>query len=269
MRTIYVPKGRAFEYSPLALNIYSGCDHGCQYCYCLNWDQNWHKKPVKPKDDILVKAEKDARRIRGSKDQVLISFAGDPYCQAEDRFDITPKVLGILLDQRIPIALLTKGGHRTLRNRHTIRAFGDHIKVGATLTFDNEAESKKFEPGAAVPQDRIETLKTLASLGVKTWASLEPVICTDQVLALIERTHHFVDHYMIGVLNYFSQGNQRAKDFREVILTLRKHGSQFYIKEDLQLRIIKEGKIDLRPEETDRTLYDVTPFPEEQVGLEV
>jgi len=267
MRTIYVPKGRAFEYSPLALNIYSGCDHGCQYCYCLNWDQNWHNKPVEPKQDILRKVQTDAQKIKGSKDQVLVSFAGDPYCHKDEDLRITGQVLLMLLDQRIPTAILSKGGTRSLRDLAVFKAFGDHIKVGATLTFDNEEESRKFEPGAAIPADRIKALKFLAGHGVKVWVSLEPVICTDQVLKLIEATYRFVDHYMIGVLNYFSQGSQRQKNFGAVIERLRGVGSRFYIKEDLQFRIQKEGEIELTPEETDRTLYDVTPFPEEQVGL--
>jgi DNA repair photolyase len=33
MSLIYSPKGKAGEYSPLAVNIYNGCNHGCFYCY--------------------------------------------------------------------------------------------------------------------------------------------------------------------------------------------------------------------------------------------
>jgi DNA repair photolyase len=31
MRIIYEPKGRALEYAPLAVNLYRGCSHGCDY----------------------------------------------------------------------------------------------------------------------------------------------------------------------------------------------------------------------------------------------
>ena len=33
MSIIYQPKGKAREYSPLAANLYLGCNHGCKYCY--------------------------------------------------------------------------------------------------------------------------------------------------------------------------------------------------------------------------------------------
>ena len=33
MKVIYEPKGRAKEYAELAVNLYNGCSHGCEYCY--------------------------------------------------------------------------------------------------------------------------------------------------------------------------------------------------------------------------------------------
>ena len=32
-RPIYAPRTRAREYCDLAVNIYTGCSHGCTYCY--------------------------------------------------------------------------------------------------------------------------------------------------------------------------------------------------------------------------------------------
>ena len=32
-KPIYEPSGRAREYGELAVNIYTGCNHGCSYCY--------------------------------------------------------------------------------------------------------------------------------------------------------------------------------------------------------------------------------------------
>ena len=32
-KPIYKPSGRAHEYGEYAINIYSGCDNGCYYCY--------------------------------------------------------------------------------------------------------------------------------------------------------------------------------------------------------------------------------------------
>lgn len=33
MKPIYEPSGAAKEYGDLAINIYTGCPHGCFYCF--------------------------------------------------------------------------------------------------------------------------------------------------------------------------------------------------------------------------------------------
>ena len=33
MPAIYIPSGKAREYSPYACNLYLGCSHACEYCY--------------------------------------------------------------------------------------------------------------------------------------------------------------------------------------------------------------------------------------------
>jgi len=81
---IYKPKGRAREYSPLALNIYSGCDHGCRYCYVpglLRRDRESFRRVV-VRADVLQEVGREAGRLNG-EDQVLLCFTGDPYCRRE------------------------------------------------------------------------------------------------------------------------------------------------------------------------------------------
>lgn len=79
--------------------------------------------------------------------------------------------------------------------------YGSNDKFGVTLTFDNDADSKKWEPGAALPLDRIVVLKEAHRCGIRTWVSMEPVIYPEQTLNLIEMTHVFVDLFWIGKLN--------------------------------------------------------------------
>ena len=74
-------------------------------------------------------------------------------------------------------------------------------KFGVTLTFDNDVDSKKWEPGAALPKDRIAALKEAHSRGIHTWVSMEPVIKPEQTLHLIELTYEFVDLFWVGKLN--------------------------------------------------------------------
>ncbi len=233
MQVIYEPKGKAREYSPLALNIYNGCDHLCKYCYVQTSMGVNQFNGVKPRKDLLKAIESDCRNNEITK-QVLLSFTGDPYCNEDINIGLTRKVLEILLKYQIPVAILSKGGNRCLRDLDLFKQF-DNIKVGATLTFDNNEHSKYYEPGAANPDERFETLKILHEYKIKTFVSLEPVFSEEQTLNIINMTYPFVDHFKIGKLNHYKV--RKEVDWKSFLnnsvnlcLSLNK---EFYIKEDL------------------------------------
>ena len=110
-----------------------------------------------------------SKKMQGCE-QILLSFTGDPYCGYKP--EITTRVLEILNHYKHKVAILTKGGDNVLKDLDIIKSFGKRIKIGATLTFDNEQDSKQWEPGAKLPEERIETLRTLAEEGITTTLSL-------------------------------------------------------------------------------------------------
>ena len=239
MSIIYKPKGKAREYSPLAANFYTGCDHGCVYCYAPAIRRMNRKQylDVSPRRDILHEIEKDCKKYAYSKKQVLFNFMGDPYCLANNEFKITRGALKLMLSNHIPVAVLSKGGSRILQDIDIIKRFGEHIKVGATLTFFDPELSNEWEPGAADPNERIATLEKLHDAGIKTWASFEPVIDPEESLRLISETLHCVDEYKVGKINNF-QGIDKTIDWtsflEKVVEILRNANKPFYIKYDLR-----------------------------------
>jgi len=252
-KIIKVPEFPAREYSPLSLNYYTSCDHGCVYCYNNRWKEK-NSSPVKqPKPaarkDVLKLIREDAQRMKflGINDkQVMLSFWGDPYCCEEKNLNLTTEVLEILLQNKIPTAILTKGGTGCLKDLELFKKFGKGIKVGATLTFTGDKHSKYFEPDAALPQDRFDALEKLHKAGVKTWISMEPVIDVNQSLEIIEITNKYVDQYMLGKLNHnkvetlvngkFAFNNKpNFKNFlHEAVKKLRLYNNDFYVKEALR-----------------------------------
>ena len=93
MNTIYEPSGRAREYSPLALNVYNGCDHGCSYCFNRRGvlAGNFSDEP-RPRAGLLKALERFFERKTVTA-QVLLCFTGDPYCWAELEHRLTRSVL--------------------------------------------------------------------------------------------------------------------------------------------------------------------------------
>jgi len=236
---IYEPKGRAREYSPLALNYFKGCNHGCEYCYVKPMMRVFssgyiHSNVITEPD--YIKIEKSAKKFQGIGKQILFSFTTDPYTTLNNGH--TRKVLEILNKYDHKVAILSKGGNRILEDIETFKLFGDRIKIGATLTFDNYKDSNEWEPGAATPAERLESLEILQEDGIKTWASFEPVIIPQQSLYMLKKALLFIDHVKIGKINNY-KGIDKEIDWEKFIIDavqiLREnhYDDRFYIKKDL------------------------------------
>ena len=239
MSVIYEPKGKAREYSPLALNIYLSCTHHCEYCYapsCRRETQEQYFKSPNPRKDI-AKHLKYELMANVPTEQVLLSFIGDVYCETQDDNKATRDCLELLCEYKVPVAILTKGGKRCLKDLDIFKKFGEHIQIGATLTFDNDYYSSKWESGAALPNERLETLKILHDNGIRTFASFEPVIVPEQSLNLMKKSLDFIDVYKVGKLNNFRGYDEKIDwtDFLQKALDiLRPANKEIYVKHDLR-----------------------------------
>ena len=199
---IYEPKGKAGEYAPWAVNLYTGCGHGCTYCYSppiLRMSMEEFTQNPKPKKDILQKLSKDAAAMAGKIDQVLLSFTSDPYQPIEKDLKITRQAIEILKSNGITINILTKGGELSTRDFDLLDPSDQY---GVTLTLAHKPDSLEWEPGAAIPEERIAALIKAKEKGIKTWVSLEPVLHPPTALYFIQELADYVDIWKVGKLNY-------------------------------------------------------------------
>ena len=132
---IYEPRGRAREYAALACNLYSGCTHGCRYCYapaCLHQSrEEFHSNGV-PRPGILERLEAEAPRYAESTEPVLLCFTCDPYQPSEGEYRVTRRALEILNRHDVPWTVLTKGGRLAvarLQARGYLVVYGDKIAL--------------------------------------------------------------------------------------------------------------------------------------------
>jgi len=238
MGIIYTPKGKAREYSPYAANLYSGCNHGCLYCYApaISRKTREEHKNILQRSNIIRDFEADCKRMANLQSQVLLCFMSDPYNSEEKTKKITRWCLEIALKNKIPISVLTKSELVT-RDIDLFKKFGNNITIGMTITMDNNSDSILWEPEAALPGLRLDTLKTLHESGINTWASFEPVIDIEQSLRMMKSTLPYVDLYKIGKLNNY-KSLDRGMDWNKFLIQssniLRSENKNFYIKHDLR-----------------------------------
>ena len=261
MSFIYEPTGMAREYSPYACNIYIGCSHRCKYCYAphtIQRSEDGYFGIPSPRKNVLREMEKDLQSKKYDK-QILLSFIGDVYCENTDNSQTTRDALALLNSYGAPVAVLTKGISKSLRDLDIFKVFGSRIAVGSTLTFMDEEKSKEWESGADLPSARLTALKTLHDNGIHTFASFEPCLDPAESLKLIKQTlaDNSVDHYKVGKVNNY-KGMDKGVDWtaylQEVLSLLRAHKKQIYVKSGI--RALVKG-IEYLPEETDPDFYVV------------
>lgn len=235
MSMIYEPAGKAREYAALAANLYSGCGHGCVYCYaptaCRRDRAEFYADP-QPRRDALKQLIADAEKLSPDAPPILLSFTTDPYQPIDDQCKLTRQAIGQLKLKGLRVEVLTKGGTRACRDFDLLTS---DDAFATTLTLLDDAESLKWEPGAALPANRIAAMKEAHRRGIRVWASLEPVINPEQSLEIIRQTHEFVDLFKVGKLNYHPHAQEIdwRKFGKEVIALLENLNGNYYIKRDL------------------------------------
>lgn len=255
MRIIYEPRGRALEYAPLAVSLYRGCSHGCTYCFAPDSTKTAIEKFRQPyyRKDALTLLELDCVGMMGRGDtrEVLLSFTTDPYQPLDEERQATRRAIELMIRWGIHFTILTKGGHRSTRDFDLMVSRPDLCRYGATLTFDNPANSREFEPNAAPPLERIVALTRAHDMGIPTWVSLEPVIYPDQTLNLIidtlnvrDKCPGIVDEYRIGKINHVENDITDAewrKFVRDAKTLLDEHHCRYIFKRDLQPYLRETG----------------------------
>lgn len=234
---IYAPRGQAGEYSKLATNPYRGCGHQCAYCYVpnvLRMPRPEFDAGAEPRPEFLSKLRKDATKYQelGITEQVMLSFTTDPYHPFDT--SLTRPVLQTLQAHGLGVCTLTKGGKRALRDLDLFRPERDAF--ASTLTSLDADFSRKWERGAALPDERINTLRLFHRAGIFTWVSLEPTLSTEASLQIIEHTHEFVDLYKVGRANYLPMTNTTDWEgyTHRIVEMCQRLGVRHYIKKDLQ-----------------------------------
>jgi DNA repair photolyase len=234
---IYAPAGQAGEYAPLAANPYRGCGHACSYCYVplmLKMKRPEFDAGAVARPNYLDHLRKDARKYQAARitEQVMLSFTTDVYSPF-DR-SLTRPTIEILREYGLGFCVLTKGGLRALVDIDLYRPERDAF--ASTMTSLDESFSLKWERNAATPTERMAALIAFHKNGIFTWVSLEPTLDCESSLAIINRTHEFVDLFKIGRVNYLPMTKTTDwKSYTERMVELcAKLGVAHYVKKDLQ-----------------------------------
>ncbi|WP_456473725.1 radical SAM protein [Candidatus Pyrohabitans sp.] len=151
-----------------SLNPYTGCSHGCVYCYITSYIPRGFEARLKR--DLLRQVKRSIPKL-DPRIPVTISNSSDPYQSLEKDYRQTRACLKLLRDFRVEI--VTKGD---LVVRDADLLAGMRAVVAMTITTLDEGIAAKLEPFAPSPERRLRALQSLTERGIPTVCRIDPII---------------------------------------------------------------------------------------------
>ena len=186
---------------PWVINPYTGCQHGCSYCYARFMKRvTGHREPWGEFVDVKVNAPELLRKEIAKKKRAKVWMSGvcDPYQPLEEKYRLTRQCLEILAENGWPVVIQTRSP-LVLRDMDIIRNARD-FEVGLTVTTADDEIRKLFEPDTPPIEDMIAALDTLHRAGIRTYAMIAPVLPGAEGLAALLSGK--VDYVIIDRMNY-------------------------------------------------------------------
>ncbi len=152
------------------LNPYTGCAHGCIYCYARSYIKDFSRP--RPKKNLLVNVLHDLDRLpKGAL--ISMSESSDPYTPPEETLGLTRKVIKAILARGFRLLLVTKSD---LVTRDTDLLKDGGVAVSITITTLKDELAKKIEPGAPPPSQRVKAVERLSRSSIPVTVRIDPII---------------------------------------------------------------------------------------------
>jgi len=148
---------------------YTGCSHGCLYCYATSYIG---RRASTPKKRLLQRLVRDLSFIDLTR-PISMSNSSDPYPPEEQFYGLTRRCLEVLVERGARVLVVTKG---SLVARDADLLSRGMCAVTVTITTMDRELASKLEPRAPPPSDRVEALRRLHEAGVPVGLRLDPVI---------------------------------------------------------------------------------------------
>jgi DNA repair photolyase len=205
----------AFDYT---LNPYSGCTFGCSYCYAAAFVRDQERRAswgqwVQVKENALeLLRKRRAKPLTGAT--IYLSSVTDPYQPIERRLELTRGILEELATyHQVRLVVQTRSPLVT-RDINLFQQFAA-VRVNMTITTDDEAVRKLFEPGCASLGRRLAAITEVQQAGVPACITLTPLLPVTDPASFAARLKatgvtHFVTQYLHAERGQFVAGTRAA-----------------------------------------------------------
>jgi DNA repair photolyase len=151
------------------LNPYTGCRHGCLYCYITSFIPQ--ASVVREKPHLLKTVKREIQKLEPR--YLSLSNSSDPYPRKEEEKKHTRAILEICRDYGFPVLLITKSP-LVVRDSDILQTMPAVVSI--TITTIDPEKAKILEPDAPSPEKRLWALQKLAQANIPTVLRLDPII---------------------------------------------------------------------------------------------
>ena len=217
------------------LNIYRGCEHGCNYCYAMYSHSYLDKEEIYSsagqencaffrriyvKTNIAEALEKQLEARSWKQEVINIGGVCDSYQPAEAKYGLMRNILALMIEYKNPVTISTKSD-LILRDCDLLEELAEltyvNVVVTVTVTTKDEKLSSLLEPLASSPEKRFSVLRAFKDTAAVTGLHMMPVLpfLTDspenieQILSLAAECK--VDYVLPGIL--YLRGETRKHFF--------------------------------------------------------
>lgn len=162
--------------SDYSLNCYTGCAHGCIYCYARFMQRfHPHPEPWGRFVDIKVNAVETLKRQlrRAEPGEVFVSSACDGWQPLEAECKLTRQCCSLLLEHGFQVNVLTKSA-LVLRDLDIFS--GRSARIGVTVTTLDESLRILWEPNSSSVKQRFRIIEEARRAGLKTAVMFGPLL---------------------------------------------------------------------------------------------
>lgn len=174
------------------LNIYRGCEHGCNYCYAL-YSHSYLEKEEKSsseekegsgffrkiyvKTNIAEALEEQLGARSWKKELINIGGVCDSYQPAEAKYGLMREVLAVMIKHKNPVTISTKSD-LILRDYDLLEELAEltQVNIAVTVTTMDEKLSSLLEPLASPPEKRFSVLRAFKDTAATTGLHMMPIL---------------------------------------------------------------------------------------------
>ncbi|WP_301399295.1 radical SAM protein [Thermodesulfobacterium sp.] len=176
-----------------SLNPYTGCGHGCLYCYASIFIKDFYSP--RPKKEFLKKIEKELPKLP-PESLISLSNSSDPYQPLEKIHKSTRMFLDLIKGLPLKVLIITKS-NLVLRDIDLLKK----LRVAVAITITTKVYQVRLEPGAPSFEERLLALKVLSQEGIPTIVRIDPIIPEineEEALEVLTEVLPFVKHVVVS-----------------------------------------------------------------------